>query len=505
MKRLVSTGASRAWFVVAVIGLVTIALVVALKLIPRLGAGQDVISAARPAFTDERVAGARAGADFISAYVDLADPLIRTRGGASREIETLIGIVTRRTDLSRREVAAALRREAPHIEALLRALPLSGVTREIPRLTNYLATTLDLTTEGLAAELETSFPKLSQTLTALPAVTGGWRDVPGTSGFTRFDGTTRVRTVARTRDYFNEDLVAAVSRNKRDFQDVATDGGVGYIPWLLLVLGLALLVSGLVQALRGAKRAPGRTGWTLVAGAGVFVLLLVLVLNYFPRLNAADRVLTDLDPAFAQSRVEGARAGADIVHQTVLFGDPIATRRGGAGAEVPELVAFVSQRTNVPRRRVLAALRRRAPRTTALLQAIPLSSAAAEIPHLLTFLQKRLKLRRAKLITTLEERTPAVAQVLLGVRPVAIRWNSIPNTAKFTRFDGETPVRSMAALDAYLGEDLVRVLESQRRNFRDFADPWPPLNYLPPLIAGLGGLLLLYGLSMRWLASQDAL
>ncbi len=83
MKGLLSTRASRAWLVVALVGLVVVVLVLALRLVPRLSAGQDVIDAGTPALTDERIAGGRAAVDFISTYVDLVDPLVTRR--ASRE------------------------------------------------------------------------------------------------------------------------------------------------------------------------------------------------------------------------------------------------------------------------------------------------------------------------------------------------------------------------------------------------------------------------------------
>lgn len=502
MQGLLPTRASRAWLVVALVGLVVVGLVFALRLAPRLGAGQDVIDAAGPALTDERVAGERAGIDFISKYVDLADPLMTTRGGGSREIAKLIALLRKRTGRSATQAAAVLRREAPHAEALLRALPLSGVTREIPAFTGYLATTLNIAEEELAAELERSFPRLSQTLTALPSVTSGWNDIPGIGGLTRFDGATPVTSVTQLRTYFSKDLVATVERDKDDFQAVAGNGGIGYIPNLLLVVGVLVFAFGVLQVRRARKLAPGKPSWAVVVAIGVVIIALVGGLQYFPRLNGAGRVIGDMKPAFAQARVAGDRAGIDMVHQTVLFGDPIATTRGGAAAEVPELLSFVSQRTSIPRREVLAALRRRAPRLTALLQAIPLSAVAAEVPHLLTFLGKGLKLRRARLLATLQKRTPRLAQSLLTVRPVAIRWNSVPGTAQLTRFGATTPVRTMPALEAYFNNDVIPVLENQRENFNDLADPWPPVNYFPPLLLAIGALMLVYGLLMTRLATK---
>ncbi|MEA2149410.1 MAG: hypothetical protein QOD69_1240 [Solirubrobacteraceae bacterium] len=501
MKGLLSTRASRAWLVVALVGLAVVVLVLALRLGSRLGAGQDLVDAAEPAFTDARVAGDRAGIDFISRYVDLADPLMTRRGGAGGELPALLRVITRRSKLSQAEAAAALRREAPHTEALLRALPLAGVAGEIPRFTRYLATKLNTSEEGLAAQFEQSYPRLAQTLTALPSVTSGWNDIPGMDGATRFDGTTPIKTVPELRDYLGKDLVAAVERNKEDVQDVAAHGGIGSIPRLLLVLGAVVLLFGLLQIRRARDAPPGKPSWGVVVALGVLVVALVGTQQYFPRLDGADRALAGLDPAFAEARVAGDRAGIDMLHQAVLFGDPIATQRGGAAAEVPQLLTFVAQQTGTRRATVLAGLRRRAPRTTALLQAIPLSAVAGEVPHLLTFLGRRLKLSRAQLVATLQLRTPRLAQSLLTVRPVAIRWNSVPGTAGLTRLDG-TPVRTMPAVEAYFDKDVVPILETQRANFRELADPWPPLTVLPPLLLGVGALLVLYGALMLRVATK---
>jgi hypothetical protein len=79
MKGLMSTAAARAWLGVALIGFVVVVLVLVLSLIPRLSSGQEVIDSAAPAFTDERVAGTRAGVNLLSQYVDLADPLLTAR------------------------------------------------------------------------------------------------------------------------------------------------------------------------------------------------------------------------------------------------------------------------------------------------------------------------------------------------------------------------------------------------------------------------------------------
>ena len=62
-----STAASRAWLAVAIVGLLVVAIVIALQLIPRLTAGQQVIDAARPAMTDTAVKGELAATKLVGA------------------------------------------------------------------------------------------------------------------------------------------------------------------------------------------------------------------------------------------------------------------------------------------------------------------------------------------------------------------------------------------------------------------------------------------------------
>jgi hypothetical protein len=185
-----------------------------------------------------------------------------------------------------------------------------------------------------------------------------------------------------------------------------------------------------------------------------------------------------------------------MIHQAVLLGDPIVTARGGAAAEGPRLVAFVSARTNLSHDTVRGALLRRAPHIAALLQAMPLSEVAAEVPHLVRFLARMMRTRPDRLLVTLRRRTPHLAQAILTVRPVTLGWNAVPGTEKLTDFKGTTSVRTMPALDQYFSTDVIPVLETQRENFFDLADPWPPVNALALLLFVLGALVTLYGLLM---------
>ena len=502
MRGLLRDGAARAWLAVALVGAVVVALVLALQLIPRLGGGQDVLDDARPAFTDERVAGDRAGITIVSQIVDLADPIATDEGTAAEEVPKLVRLVAGETGLSQAQVLAALEREAPRTTALLRAIPLSDVTAELPALLGVLAGALGTSEQEVLATLQARFPRLAQSVDALPDVTQGWNAIPGIEPLTRFDGEP-VRTVPQMRDYFSADLIPVLERQRANFQDLDSRGGVGFIPFLLLALGALVVFFGAVMAwsTRSGRfsRDEGVAMWSVVAGAGVLVIALVLAMQLYPRLDSGDELLDDAAPAFTDERVAGARAGVDMVSRIVDLADPIATREGGAAEEVPELVTLVSERSGLSARQVVAALRREAPHATALLQAIPLSEVSAEIPPLAGFLSTALDIDGAQLVATLESDLPGLGQAIASVRPVTFRWNDVPGTDELTRFDG-ADVTTVPEVRDYFSADVVPVLERQRDHFQKLEATWPPVNVFPPLLAVVGLLVALLGIVMALLS-----
>lgn len=503
MKQLLSTGASRAWVGVALAGLVIVALVLGLSLFPRLGAGQRVIDAAAPAFNDDRVAGTRAGLDTISQYVDVVDPLLTRRGGGPKDVETLVSLMRRKLGLSTAQVRKILRREAPHFEALTRALPLAAIADEVTPLTLYLATILGTTQEDVGATLERDFPRIAQSLTSLRDTADAWYDVPGIAGLTRLSQDKPVRTVPGLRKYYRDDLVPLIAERQQDFRSLAGSGGVGYIPYLLLVLGLVTLAMGVVQARRTRKIVPGKLSWSLVVAVGVFIIGLVFAAQYLPRFDGAQTITTDFKPVFTQERVRAAANGIDSIHEAVAFGDPIMTRSGGAAAEVPRLYRFIARRTGRSTDDVRSALRGRVPRTSALLSALPLSAVADELPGLTRYLRRVLRPARGDLDATLRRRTPGLAQVLVGLPVATAQWNEIPATDRMTRFDGVTPVRTVPQVDDYLRQDLIRALVSERADFATFAGKWPPVDTFAPLMLVLGLVVMLYGgLMMQFVARR---
>ena len=130
----------------------------------------------------------------------------------------------------------------------------------------------------------------------------------------------------------------------------------------------------------------------------------MLVVSLVPRVANGEKLLDALRPANDAARVKGDRDGITMVSAIVEAEDPIMTAEGGAAAEVPKLIAFVSQETGLSQSEVLAALQANFPHTTALLQAIPLSAVTAEIPGLLRFLEGALKVTEAELLAAWKAR-----------------------------------------------------------------------------------------------------
>lgn len=487
-----------AWGVVAAVGLLVLVIVFALGLFPRLTAGQDLIDNAAPAFQKQRVQGTQAGIDVISDDVNFADPVVNDRGSAAGEVPKLIAYVSSATGLSEPQVLAALQQQAPKTTTLLQAIPLSDVSKELPGLLQFLATTLKLSPDELGAALEENFPALAQTIANLPKVTSQWDAVPGTENFTNFDDKP-VTTVPAVRDYFADDLIPVVTSQASNFRDLDSKGGIGFIPALLTVLGAIVLIFGLVMMrLAGSGNLAAGTAslaWWVVAAVGLVVIILVFGLGLFPRLSGGDDLLNDAAPAYQSQRVDGAVAGINEVSTIVDFEDPVMTESGGAAAEVPKLVAFVSQQTGLSPPDVLAALQKQAPKTTNLLMSIPLSDVSKELPGLIKFLATTIHSTPDKVVQSLGA-FPGLAAVITNLPKTTSAWDQLPNAEGFTNFAGD-PVKSVPDVRTYYATDTIpKVLVDNEQNFKDLDDPWPPVNVFPPLLLIVGIIVLIYGTLM---------
>lgn len=479
------------WVVVLGVGVLVVALVLGLNLIPRLDAGQKVIDGARPAFTEQRVAADRAGIDLISRNVDMADPIMTPQGGAQAEIPAVVAYVAKKEGISDAQALALLHREFPHTTALLTAVPLSSVTEELPRLLAFLATTLKVTPEQLGTALKENFPALTQAITNLPTVTDGWQRIKGIDGLTRFDGTP-VSSVPQLRDSFGSDLIPVLETQRTNFDSLDGSASWNWIAPLLLIIGVIVILFAGLMIWRN-RRGPGHresvAAAIVVPVVGIVVVALALGLSLIPRTSDGQKVLDALAPAMTKERVAGDRAGIDMVSAIVSTEDPIMTEAGGASAEVPKLIAYVSQQTGLSQPQVVAALQKSFPHTTGLLQALPISAVTAELPKLTAYLAPAVGA------------VPHLAQTIKNTPAVTNGWNDVPGVDGATTFAGK-PIKSMVDVRDYLGADVIPVLEHQRQNYVDLVAT-SNIDFIGPLVLIVGIVVVLFGilmvvLALRW-------
>jgi hypothetical protein len=499
----VSRPAVLQWVVVLVVGVLVVTVVLGLNLIPRLNDGQKVLDAARPAFAPERVTGARAGIDIISKNVDMADPIGTVRGTGAAEVPKLIAFVSKQTGLSQAAVVAALQKNLPHTTALLQTIPLSAVTAELPGLLAFLEQALHMSQAELLAALKTNFPAITQAITNLPTLTNGWDNIDNMGGATNFGGTP-MQTVPQLRTYFSSDLIPVLERQQGNFASLDGTSAVNWIAPLLLVVGLiVILFAALMIALNlkgSVSRGLAMASSSVVIVVGVGVVAIVLVLSLIPRVSNGQKLLDALRPANDAARVHGDRAGISMVSAIVDTEDPIMTPQGGAAAEVPKLIAFVSKQTGLSQAAVVAALQKNFPHTTALLQAIPLSAVTTELPGLFTFLEDTLHVSQAQLLAALKTNFPGLAQSITNLPAVTNGWDNVQNISGATRFDG-TPVKTVPDVRTYFSSDVIPVLETQRGNYEKLVST-STIDFIGPLVLIVGIIVILYGLLMLFLASR---
>lgn len=255
--------------------------------------------------------------------------------------------------------------------------------------------------------------------------------------------------------------------------------------------------AGAVRAGSTPRRAPlpapfGVGTWLVVALVGALVLGIVFGLSLFPRLDAGQRVINRLRPAFAPARVAGDQAAISMVSTIVNTLNPIVTGQGGASAEVPQLVGFVSAKTGLSDAAVVKVLETRFPAVTHLLLALPLSSVTAETPGLVSFLGTTLHLTPAQVLAALKTNFPALAQSIVNLPAVTNGWENVPGTAGFTRFSG-APVHSVPQVQDYFADDVIPTIARNQVNFERLADWFPPVWFIPVLLTIVGALVLVFG------------
>ncbi|HWF72429.1 MAG TPA: hypothetical protein VG186_03740 [Solirubrobacteraceae bacterium] len=476
------------WVVVLVVGIIVVTLVLGLNLIARLNAGQQVIDYAKPAFTTQALNTDVAGIDIISKNVDMANPIVTPAGGGAREVAAIVSYVAAANHVSQAKALKALEKQFPHTTAFLRAAPLSAVTAELPGLERFLEKSLKVTPPELVAALKANFPHLAQTITYLPRLTRGWYDVPylAADGLTDFNGQP-VRTVPQLRTYFAH-LISAVGGQKANF-DSLDSTTVNWIPWVVLAIGVVVILFALlmvVLSLRGITRRLQIASASVVVAVGAVVVALVLALNLIPRLSNGQKLIDALNPAFAVPRVKGDRAGIHMVQSVVNAENPIMTPAGGAAQEVPKLVAFVAGKTHLSKTAVLDALATRFPHTTEVLLAIPLTSVSSELPAVKRALAPALP------------KIPNLAQTVVNAPPVTSGWDDVPGTAGARNSAGGT-VRTVPAITSYFANDVIPVLEKQRRHWVTLTST-SKIDFIGWLVLSIGVIALVYGVLMVLIA-----
>ena len=479
-----SRGPVLQWVVVLVVGIMVVTLVLGLNLITRLSAGQDVLNAAKPAFTTTSLNTDVAGITIISKNVNMANPVVQPAGGGAAEVPTVLAFVAAANHVSTAKALAALQKQFPHATSLLQSIPLSSVTAELPRLEAFLEKTLKVTPAQLVAALKTSFPAIYQTIAYLPGVTRSWYHVPRLAayGLTDFNGTP-VRTVPELRDYFRN-LIGVVDSQQSNFDSLGSTT-VNWIPLVVLAIGVIVILFSLGMiflSLRGITRKTAIASASVVVAVGVIVVALVLALNLIPRLSNGQKLLDAMGPAFTVPRVKGDRAGIVEIKNIVTSENPIMTKSGGAAAEVPKLVAFASSKTKLSKAAVLAALQKNFPHTTAILLATPLTSVSAEVPAL------------AKALSGGLGKIPRLAQTVTNAPSVTSGWNNVPGTAGATNFEGG-PVNTVPELVDYFSKDVIPVLEKQRRHWVTLTAT-SKIDFIGWLVLSIGVIAIVYGILM---------
>jgi hypothetical protein len=112
-----------------------------------------------------------------------------------------------------------------------------------------------VSTEQMWNTLRADFPQTYQLFTNLKLVSDGWAQVPGTEGFTRFDGTPS-RSAPVIRDNFRDDVIPALERQQNNY--VITDTNwprlTVFAP-LLTAVGVLVIVYGVLLGVLTRRQA----------------------------------------------------------------------------------------------------------------------------------------------------------------------------------------------------------------------------------------------------------
>jgi hypothetical protein len=493
-----------AWGGVTLVGVIVIILVVWWQLFPRLTAAQSLVDDLNPAFTVDRVIGARGGVEMVSAATDTTAVMMQPDGAAA-EVPKLIDFIAQRTGSSSADASKMLRNDFPAINGFLTSLPLPEVSAELPKLVHYLGAVLFMTPDQADNMLRTDYPKLYQVIVNLPKLTAGWDAVPGTEHLTRFNGAT-VRSMPQLRTYLSQEVVGPVERQQGNFRPLGVRGGVGFLAPLLFGLGAVVIIFGttmLVMTRQGVpQRNPLRLAWVIVSVAGLAVVGLVLALNLFPRLIGGQTLLDDTRPVFALDRVQGDRAGIEFISVFVDALGPAVLPDGGATDEYPALLDRVAKKVGIPTREVRDLVELDFPHTARLLDGVPFSASTSDASKLVDYLASASHVTTNEMRQTLRADFPQTYQLISNLKIVTDGWAHVPGADNLTHFDG-TRSRSVPLIRDYFRNDVIPALERQQKNFVIVDTNWPQLTVFAPLLTALGAAVVAYGFLIRSLTKKQ--
>jgi len=234
-----------------------------------------------------------------------------------------------------------------------------------------------------------------------------------------------------------------------------------------------------------------RGAWLVVIVVGLFVLGLVFALQLFHRLDDGQKLLDDADHLFRSDIVLAQRNASDAVNLAVNdVLDPIVTEQGGAAAEVPQLITFVADNSDLSEAEVLAALEENVPHTTSLLLAIPLEDVTSELPDLIALVSQATGLSEEEVSAAIQENFPALAGAIAGLPTITGEWFTLETGLTDVN---EEPLPGIPGIAEYLDTRIVDVTGRQEVNFHHTNGIWPNLNVIPWLLVVIALVVVAFG------------